>query len=1153
VLFLSGVVGAQTQRGTIVGTITDPTGAVIPNASVQVVNDETGAKFDGLSTSDGYYNIPYLPYGHYTLTANVTGFKTFAAQAVEVATATTTTLNIALEVGNSAEAVSVTASTVLLETTTSSVSAGVEQKLKDDLPVSNRRNPLAYLNTVPGYQPTSQSVLAGSRYASNNILLDGQSPDLSITSQGDFGSPALPSVESVGEFKVMLNAVPAEYGRSGGPTIAFATRSGTNDYHGAGYEYYDTGDLSARPWQAASRGSNTQHYFGFVAGGPVRIPKLYNGRNKSFFFADYSDIRNSSAGGASAITTLPTNAMRTGDFSAGDISPIYDAQNSITGANGAVSYIQFPGNIIPVSRESKVSKNLFDLLPAANRPGSVQNFVGALSPGQATQWLLFVKGDQYLSANDRISGSYQESRPQSTTASLLGANFGDVSQTRFERIKLDWSRNFSPHVSQQALIGVSRNWSTVQSQNYGQNLGAKAGLTGNFDGNCPRIQIDHNLTGSLDLCFNLASITAVTNWTANYALMMNRGAHTFKFGVDYLIFNQNFNGGSNSLQDAAGYYNFGGIPPHPTVSPLSTGQSTFLNYATTQTNSTGGNAWADFYLGLPGVAFLAAPTILGYRQKYFATFIQDDWRVSRKLTINAGLRWDLNVPYSEVHGQISRFEGTVPNPGAANRLGALVFYGTGPGQLGTDQAGTYHFRNFGPRLGFAYQMSSKTVIRAFAGILYSGTQNTNVDFASRYGYQAAGEPLPTSRFGVYYNWDQPFPQSVLGKTPNTDPTSQNGKAAEGQQPNGVAYAPANYMWSLSIQRELPFAVLAEAAYLSNNMKHGTDRLQLNYLPQQYWALGPLLDLPLNSPQVKAAGFGAPYPGFDTTQSLYQALRPYPQYLDVLEDATNGTSSTYHALILKAQKRFSSGLSFLANYTVSKYITDSEWAPGAFGALPTIANNRRLDKGVYKFDIPQRFVLSYSYDLPFGKGKKYLNHSRIVDMAVGGWTITGIQQYQSGIPASFTGSFNTSIPTITGLANRVLGVPTRSNLSCSDMQYGNPAKDYLFNAGNPKEAAATGRPLAFSPAGDYQVGNMPRIDPQARQCGSENENVALFKSFTIRESLRVRFGAESFNLLNRHSWVSGNLGQVITAPNFGEIVPSQPNGPRTVRIKLRIEF
>ncbi len=1048
---------------------------------------------------------------------------------------------------------SVSASAVLLEATTTTIDAGIEQKLKDDLPVTDRRNPLAYLNTVPGYAPSNQSVLGGGRYGSNNILLDGQSPDLDLTQQGDVGNPALPSVESIGEFVVMLNSIPAEYGRTGGPTISFATRSGTNDSHGAAYEYYDNSVFDARAWQAAQRGTSSQHYFGGVLGGPVWIPKLYNGHDKTFFFADYSDIRNTSAGGATTIQTVPTAAMRSGDFSGPGISPIYDPQNIITAPDGSTTYAQFAGNIIPTTRESKVSKNLFGIVPAPTAGGSVNNFVGVLSPGSATQWLLAIKGDQYLSANDRISGSYQGSRPQSITASALGADFGNVNKTAFNRGKVDWSHNFTATTSQQILFGVSRQWSTSQSQNYGQDIGAKAGITGAFDGNCPSIVIDRTLSDEFDICPTLYGITAVTNTTANYSLLMSRGRHTFKFGVDWLRFNQNSNGGSNSIQDAAGAYNFGGVPPRPTISPLSTGLSTYMTNATAQTNSTGGNSWADFYLGLPGIADMAAPEVLGFRQAYFATYFQDDWRVTHRLTINAGLRWDLNVPYSEVHGQISRFDPTLPNTGADGRPGALVFYGTGPGELGTNQAGTYHFKNFGPRLGLAYQLDNKTVIRAFGGILYSGTQNVNVSFASRYGFQAAGEPVPNGRFGVYYDWDQPFPQSVLSKTPDVDPTLQNGQGVEGQQPNGVADAPVNYMWSFSIQRQVPFGILGEASYLSNNMRHGTDRLELNSLSQQYWSLGPLLDLPLNSPQVKAAGFGAPYPGFDMTQPLYQALRPYPQYQDIVEDATNGTSSTYNALILKAQKRFSSGLSFLANYTASKFITDSQWSPGAYGSFPTIANNRKLDKGVYRFDIPQRFVLSYSYDLPFGKGKSFLRKNAFVNAVVGGWTVSGIQQYQRGFPAAFTGSFNVSIPTISGVANRVLGVPTRSKIACSALQYGNPQLDYLFNAGNPAEAAATGRPLAFSPSGDYQVGNAPRIDPQARQCGEADEDVAIFKSFVLRERFRFRVGGESFNLLNRHTWVSGADGQVITAPNFGEIIPSQPFGPRTVRVKIRIEF
>ena len=1019
--------------------------------------------------------------------------------------------------------------------------------MKDDLPVTNRRNPLSYLQTVPGYQPSNQTTLAGGRYGSNNILLDGQSPDVAITSQGDFGSPGLPSVEMIGEFKAMLNSVPAEYGRTGGPTISFATRSGTNEFHGAAYEFYDNQDYNARPWQAARRPTGSGHYYGFAGGGPVWIPKVYNGRNRSFFFADYSDIRTASSGGATGITTVATEAMRRGDFSASDVNPIYDVRSPITDAAGGTRYQQFPGNQIPQARLSKVSKFFLDRIPVASRPGSINNFVGVLPPQSQTQWLLAVKGDQYISAKDRISGYFQASRPQSLSSDVLGEAYGNANTQKFNRIKLDWTRNFSASLSHQFLAGVTRSVSTVQSRNYGQNLGAAAGLTGLFDGNCPRIEINRAQEGSFNLCFNLADVNATTNTTINYSVLYARGSHSFKFGAEYLKFNTNANSRSGTVTNAAGAFNFGGINPRPSVSPV--GQN-----ATSQTDNTGGNSWADFYLGLPKVAYVASPVILGLRQGYFASFVQDDWRVSKRLTLNLGLRWDLNMPYSEVNGQFSRFDINTPNPGAGGRPGAILYHGIGPGRTGSNSAGTYHGKNFGPRFGFAYQVQPKTVVRGFAGILYHGIQNTNVNFAERTGFQASGEPLiPQNRFSVYYNWDQPFPQNVLGKVPNTDPSFRNGQLMQAQDPTGVARAPSSYMWSLSIQRELPRGLLMDVSYMANNMKHGTDRLELNYLPQQYWSLGPLLDLPLSDPRVQSRGFGLPYAGFDPNQSLYQALRPFPQYQSVAENATNGTSSTYHAVAIKAQKRFAGGLSFLANYTASKFITDSQWAPGAFGAFPTVPNNRKLDKGLYRFDIPQRLVLSYSYDLPFGRNKKFLNKGRAMDLALGGWNVTGIQQYQKGWPASFAGSFNTGIPTIASRANRAAGVPTRSNIACRDIEFGNPARNFIYNAGNAAQAARTGRPLAFIPSGDYTVGNTPRADPEARQCGRMDETLTIFKSFTIREALRFRIGAEAYNLFNRHTWESNGNGQPVTAPNFGEVIPSQPFGPRTVRLKFRMEW
>ncbi|MEO5954055.1 MAG: carboxypeptidase-like regulatory domain-containing protein, partial [Chloroflexia bacterium] len=403
----TGPLAGQSQRGSLVGTVADSSDAVVPKAKVEVTHEATGGKFQAETGNDGFYTVPYLPYGRFTVAVNAPGFKTYTLTGVEVATATQTTLNVALSLESQTQEVRVEAVAALLEAHTSAVGTNVEQRLKDELPVTNRRNPLTYLNLVPGYQPSTQTTFGGGRYGSNNILLDGQTPDLSVTSQGDFGNASLPSVEAIGEFKALLNSVPAEYGRTGGPTISFATRSGSNDLHGSAYEYYDNQVFNARPWQAGQRAEGHQHYFGGAAGGPVRIPKLYNGRNKSFFFADYSDIRQSSAGASTNITTLPTANMRRGDFSASDVLPVYDPLTLATDAQGNQRRQPFPGNQIPATRLSTVSRFFLDKLPTANRPGSLSNFVGSLPPQAQTQWLLFVKGDHYVSERDRLSGSYQ--------------------------------------------------------------------------------------------------------------------------------------------------------------------------------------------------------------------------------------------------------------------------------------------------------------------------------------------------------------------------------------------------------------------------------------------------------------------------------------------------------------------------------------------------------------------------------------------------------------------------------------------------------------------------------------------------------------------------------------------------------------------------
>jgi hypothetical protein len=696
---------------------------------------------------------------------------------------------------------------------------------------------------------------------------------------------------------------------------------------------------------------------------------------------------------------------------------------------------------------------------------------------------------------------------------------------------------------QQVLYGVTRSRDRTRLNNFGQNLGQRAGLRGTLDPNCPQIWFDRD--DNFEMCAQFPSnYRANTVSTLNYSLIWIKGTHSIKTGSQVIRFNENIGQlGGNFLTSAAGSFLFGK-------------HGGGLVHSTADTNATGGETFADFFLGWPSQSRVGYPQIVGNREAYIGSYIQDDWKVTRRLTLNLGLRWDINVPYGEVNGQIAGFDPDLPNPGASGRLGTLVFYGHGPGRLGIERPGFIFWNKVAPRIGLAYQINNKTVFRGFAGLIYQGSQNGNGEFADRTGFFTEVTPAPpVDPFGLIYSWDAPFPIELAGKVPNTDPAQKNGQNLAYQRRDGIGRPPELYMASAGFQRELRGNVLAEATWLFNGMKHAHDHNQINGLAPVYWSLGPTLNLPLNSPQVRALGFGKPYPEFDDNLPLHRALRPYPQYPSISEDAATHTSSTYHAAIFKAQKRFSAGLTFLASYTISKYVTDTDWSPGAFGAGFRDPFNRRLDKSIARYDIPQRLVLAYSYELPFGKGKKFLNSAHPVTQAVaGGWQLSAIHRYQSGTPALVTGRINVPIPGVNSVADRVAGVPVRSSVACGDMVFGDPSRNYIYNAGNAAQASRTGRPLAYQPPGDFQVGNMPLKDSSARQCGLLNEDITFTKRFTLLgDRLHARVGAEMFNIFNRHAWYPGDGNQNITAANFGEIRPLQFYGPRQIQMYLRVEW
>jgi hypothetical protein len=1142
----------QTQLGQIVGRVTDASNAVIPDATIAASYPLTSATFTTRSNGEGYYVLSNLQYGRYTVSVSKAGFASSQVDSVEVASSTATTLNVRLVVSSTSTRLEVNSAPVLLQTQETSVAVNVDDKLMKDAPIpvsGNARTPSQYMLLSPTVQYVNGNTTGagGGRMWEMTVTLDGLPTDVDASQQTN-GMSYEPSVESIGEYTMIVNSAPAEYGRQGGAVLSYATKSGTNRLHGSLWDYLQNSDLNARQWQAAKRPIGHNNEFGVALGGPVFIPKIYDGRNKTFFYTTVAGYRASSAGTPTSFLTTLTPAERQGNFAGAGVPQIYDPNTEIPDASGQIHHAPFANNQIPISRLSAVSANLLPFLPQPNQPGNPQllNFVGVTS-NVYTPWNITIKGDEYLTQNNRLSAFYNRFTPSTYSTSYLGPQFGTTSQTTSQRVSVSDAYTITPSLVNTLSIGVARQSGGLIENNFGQDFGSKLGLRGYPDGNCPDIIIDPgNAAGNLNVCnggsgnqqppFNLYGRTV---GTLDETLMWNKGRHTFKFGYQYIqwrIVNNTDGGLGGNGAPASGVFQFS--------------QS-----STADTTGVGGLALASFFLGDASSVSVAAPLDLGYRESYHALFAQDDWKVTPTFTVNAGLRYDVAVPYSERFGQLAVFDPSLPNPGATGEKGAMAYLGNGPGRTGTTRAGKIWWNSLAPRLGLAWQFAPKTVFRAFAGIIYQGITNPNIDAANHTGFQASGSPLINpDPYGVYFNWDTPFPQSVLGTIPNTDPAFRNGQSVAYMDPGEVGRPVTDYMISAGFQRELPGHILLDASYLSNLRRHDSDITNLNALNPKYWSLGPLLNMPLNSPQVQAAGFKAPYPEFSASLPLYRALLPYPQFNQILNDAAARSSSDYHAALIKAEKRYSNGLTLLAHWTISKQITDTDWGAGNRGVLQRDPYNLRLGKALDRYDTPSRIVLSYSYELPFGPGKKFVNHNVVGKYVLGGWTFAGIHNYQAGSPLNITGGQSIGIPTITTASNRTLNVPVRNSISCSDLQFGNPARDHMLNAGNAAEAAATGLPLAFYPEGDYQIGNTPTFDPHARQCWTLNENFSLVKRFPlIGEHTQLVLGADAINAFNRHQFQTGVQGVSTTSATFGLIQPYQPFGPRVVQVRMRVDW
>jgi hypothetical protein len=1102
-MFVAALAFAQSDRGTITGRVTDATEAAVANANVVVRNLDTGVQSTTRTSETGNYVVPQLPSGQYEVDVEAAGFRRHVRRNITVSVAQTITLDVMLEVGQVEQSVEVTAAAPLLDASTSDVGTAVTRERVVDLPLAvsgNMRHPGAFVLLAPGVTgDTSNTQINGSQNRAKEVLLDGIG---SVSPESGGLLFTYPSVEAINEFKLVSANFSAEYGRTGGGFEVYTTKSGTNELHGGVFEYFRNDKLDARGFFARTRPINRQNEYGAFLGGPVVLPKLYNGRNRTFFHFVWSGFR-FRQGALNELLTLPTDAMRRGDFSAINRT-IYDPRTTRL-ENGVFVRDPFPGNIIPANRFSQVSRNILPLIPAVSNQNVTLNYqaVGA-SAFDRDQYN--VKIDYNFSDTQRLNVYFYWNEQTNTDPTRIEGPLsnGRATDRPGRWVRLNHDSVVSPTMLNNFRAGFTREPERWARFNANQDWPTRIGLTGvqTGPGNAfPRITFTDGLTNWSDEVKNVGQQVNNSYQIAD-TFSMIRGNHSLKFGTDLRLlqtngadpFNQQGLFGFNSLETA--------LP-------------------TARANT--GHAFASFLLGeVDNANFLRVVPSNQYR--YAAFFVQDDWKATRRLTLNLGLRYDIFFPRTERNNNFSGFDPTIPNPAAGNRLGAVAFLGEGPGRDNSRRSfADTDYKNFGPRLGFAYQLGGSTVLRGGYGIYYAAGNATTGLRCSQcfiFGFNAA-PAYQTLDAGVTpaFNWDGGFPTN-FPQPPFIRPEVQNGSNVN-YIGRGDGRAPYFQNHTFGIQQEFWAKTLLDVSYVGvKGTRMGTGLFaSMNQVDPRYLSLGSLLTQPASSPAAQAAGIALPWPGF--TGSVAQALRPYPQYLNIDNRSNPNGNSTYNALQTKVEKRMSNGLTLLGAYTWSKTISDGDIMAGG-GPSGQDFYNRRLEKAISTNDVPHVVAISYLYELPIARQNRWL----------GGWTISGIHQYQSGRPIPVTAN-NTL-----GIFNGVLRPNVVAGVEKQNHSFEDPATDFWIN-----------RPAFTSPA-PFTFGTAARAYTDLRAPAFLNESFGLIKRTQIAENLRVTFRAEFFNVFNRTQFGApeGNVNNL----QYGRI-SRQANTPRQGQLALRLEF
>ena len=1167
----------QSERGTISGVVKDPSGAVVSGAKVTVVNIATNNTVVLTTGEYGDYLAPSLQAGTYMVRVEKGGFRPSIVTGVAVNAATDVRTDVVLEVGTTTTAIEVQANAVQIATENAKTSVAVTNKLVDELPLvvgGNLRSPFDLASMTPEAKNLGGDngyMLGGGQAASYGTNLDGVSANTTRALSKSWVATNSPSLEALTEFSVDTNGFKAEYGHAGGGVMNFVSKSGTNEFHGSAYEFLRNNAFDANNFFNNRAGIKIPVYkqndFGASFGGPVWIPKIYKGKDKTFFFFSYEAFRNR-AGANGFSQSIPTPEMYQGDFTNwvdknGKQLPIYDPTTQVRNADGTYTRTQFPGNKIPTSMFDPVSAAALKaftgngvLQPNTGAaPGTVayvqNNYYVSSGTNVSPNTKISIKGDHVFNEKHRISGYYGYNREAlqpgpsgPPTLPGLYSTYNDTQQAS-DVVRFSWDWTFSPTKLNHFYAG-GNNWrqnhdppqATVKS---GIDWKDKVCLGNVPDCGQNLINFDFGDLSSWGGRANNGSENTIYAYNDDFTWV--KGSHTLKLGGQWQI--SHYNGfGRQCIAGCA------------TFSYMNTGVAGVNNPAL------GGSSFASLLLGYANGGSIDTIRFIGQQWPAYAGYIQDDWRASRKLTVNFGLRWETQIPPSGLDDKWSDFSPTTPNPRAGNIPGALIYAGSGDGRQGTRTLADSWYAGYGPRIGFAYQWNEKTVIRgsfgrSFAAVTTVSGSTHQRGFTQTYGVpdQGTNGVLPNM---VLKNGFPPYPIP-----PFIDPSFANKDSIPWWQGQEATRLPEQNFWNFSIQRQLSSSTILEASYNALIGSHlqsqllNYDQVNPKYLSQYGFALMNSL---VTSPAAVAAGFSSPYPSFTTASCAAQdacwgsgatvarSLRPFPQYNSIDTYGGGGDHSghsTYHAGILRIERRYAKGLTIQSSYVFSKLITDSDSYWGSGQAMDQF--NRRLEKSIGQFDITHNFKIATIYELPFGKGKTWATKGW-QSHVLGNWRVSYLGYYSSGQPLGLSTSVGTPSVLFAG-SNRPL-ISSYDNWRASTKGGSfDPSVDTFVQPASffPAQVGAQ-----FSGTTQY-FGNQTRYNPKFRQFPNLSENLSVAKGFTITEKIRLDFRAEAFNAFNRVRFGTGSLQ--IQSQQFGVLTSSGDllNSPRQMQLALKLYF